>query len=253
MAIADLVTSADQNWDLNIPGDNTVTGSANADAFVLCSDAVTGDDTLNFGKNDSLLTTKKIFDSNNDGIIQFGSNGLLDVDRTSLSNTGADNLTLNGINGNSGLRFLGDREGYYVYADATVRLKGFLEGKVNDDSLTGTSKNDVFFYDTGLGLFLGNDNIYKFGANDRLVTTSQIYDSDNNGFINFGSNHHLDLPGDEGNEPSSPSSDLGGNLHIYDNSGHEIFTLQFDGTNVVNGVTYYIYSLPGGSASTTLP
>lgn len=240
-----LITSAN-SVDMAANGTaDVIVGTSGADAYIVADGAV-GDDTIQtFGKNDTLLTTKKIFDSNNDGIISFGSNGVLDVDRTSGFNPGEDQLTLGGLNPEKGLRYLGTKDGYFVYATATVKPKGSIEGTVNDDALVGTANADKFFYDTALGLDLGSDTITNFGHDDRLITTVALYDSNSDGFINFGVNGVLDLPGSTGPSAGDPSNHLGGQLDVFDTDGNDVVGLFFDGSTTVNGVTYYYYSLDG--------
>ncbi|HKT14897.1 MAG TPA: hypothetical protein VJR87_05770 [Allosphingosinicella sp.] len=247
-----LITSANTNSDLNNPATTTVNGTTDADAFLLDSAANTGDDTLVLQKHDSLLTTRKIFDGNNDGIITFGGNGTLDVDKTGPS-AGQDSLTLPGINPQVGLRYLGSSDGYFVYADASVRLKGFKEGTVGNNALNGTASNDSFFYDTALGLRLGDDTITNFSATDRLITTTKIFDSNGDNIVTFGGDGVLGLPGSQGNEVGSPGGALGGTVQITDTGGNQVTELQHDGVTTVNGVDYYIYSLVGGASNTALP
>lgn len=252
--MTDLVSTA-VLVDGSASGDSVLVGNSSAQAFSFGSGS-TGDDTISsFGKNDSLLVDIKLFDGNNDGIITFGANGVLDLDG---GDKNIDTVVVNGIDGSSGLRYLGTRDGHYAYADATVRPKGVIESKISDDNLTGTNKADTFFFDNALGLFLGNDNIFKFGANDRLVTTSKIYDGNHDGYINFATNQKLDLSGAFGPKDSDPSGDNGpdhpgGQISIYSDAGSTLITqLQYDNVVSHNGVNYYVYSLAGGSNNTSL-
>src|SRR5688572_2437479 len=66
--------------------------------FTNLGSGLAGDETIEgFGKNDTIITFKKIFDGNGDGIIDFGPNGILDIDRVSSKNAGADQITVNGL------------------------------------------------------------------------------------------------------------------------------------------------------------
>ncbi|WP_238247237.1 PQQ-dependent sugar dehydrogenase, partial [Methylobacterium iners] len=62
---------------------------------------------------------------------------------------------------------------------SATRLKpiGAIASTYLSEVLTGTSGRDVFYFDTALGLGLGNDTIRGFAAGDRLVTTTRLYDA----------------------------------------------------------------------------
>jgi len=76
-----LITTATRQ-DVTADGLNgTFFAADGANAFVIENGNV-GDDTfLGWGSNDSLINTRAIFDGNGDGFIQFGGNGVLDIDR----------------------------------------------------------------------------------------------------------------------------------------------------------------------------
>ena len=67
-----------------------------------------------------------------------------------------------------------------------------LEGGAGADTLTGGSGADVFFFDTKAAN-TGVDKILDLATNDFLVTTTKIFDSNNDGVITFGKNKTLDL------------------------------------------------------------
>lgn len=218
-------------------GDDTLIGTSAAQAFVIDNRSSTGQDTITtFGKNDSLLTTEKLFDSNGNDIITFGGDKALDV-----YGQGNDEIKMGGVNPSKGVRYLGEgvQDGvtYYVYATATVRPTGAIEGKVSNDVLKATDAADTFFYDTALGLNLGNDTIVGFGVGDKIVTTSKIWDSNKDGFITFGANGTLQIPGAKGGMKSDLNGD-NGNIAFQDS---DPFKLMFTGTTVKDGVTYYNY------------
>ena len=85
--------------------------------FFFGSAGTTGQDKISdFGKSDVLVTDKAINDKNNDGRITFsGSTVSLDT------GANADKVTLVGIAGSSGLRYLGAIHSDFYYGDATVR------------------------------------------------------------------------------------------------------------------------------------
>jgi len=214
-----------------------ISNEAGASAFRFGNNA--GDDLIeDFGKNDSIITAHKIFDGNGDGIVDFGPNGILDIDRTTAKLAGANQITLQNMDSKQ-IRYLGTKEGFYAYADASVRLAGFTEGTVGDNWFDGGTGAKKFFYDTDLGLNLGGDTIINFGVDDRIVTTSKIYNGPDQGAaITFGHNGVLDLPGRVDGFTGDLGAFQGGQIDLV--GQHEVFLLD---TQTVNGVTYYYYGL----------
>ena len=253
MALGDnsnLFTTADK---VDIENNNTndeIQNTAGATAFTF-SDGKTGDDSLvGFSKNDSIVNYQKIFDGNNDGIINFGANGILDIDRTSPSKAGADQITLQPFEGGvKNLRYLGNKEGtsFHVYADAATlwdldatTTKLVTESKVSNDTFDASKGDNVFLYDTALGLNLGGDKITGFSFGDELVTTTKIHNgADAGALITFGNNGVLDLPGDTDGVKGDVGTTQGGQIDF----GASL-TLSLLSTDVnANGVTYYHYGL----------
>ncbi|EZP65271.1 Calx-beta domain protein [Sphingomonas paucimobilis] len=221
--------------DLTPTENQTVTGGVGPNSFYVSKAPSSGKDVItNFGPNDVLVTDALIRDGNGDGIIAFGSNKRLDLD-----NAGQDNIKFDASV--SALRFLGEScEGVYVYADALVRPKGAIEGRLGDDLISGDvgdAKSDVFFFDNALGINLGDDKIVEFGAKDILVTTSALRDSNGDGIVSFGADEVLDLP------------DAIGELNI---NGKSVKALEFDGSVSQGDVTYYVYSHVGSAADESL-
>jgi hypothetical protein len=216
------------------PSDQSLTGVVGPNTFFFHTGGATGKDTINnFEKVDVLVTDNKLFDGNNDGIITFGKNGVLNLDGPDSG----DSVKLTGINAHKGLRYLGTEDNdCFVYADATVRPKGAIEGTVANDALVGDLpdvKKQVFFFDTALKIGLGNDTITNFGVKDLLVTTTQIVDKNGDGKVDFGADKILDLPNGVGKV-------------TIDNKATSI--LEFDGSTVHNGVEYFVYSKVGSAA-----
>lgn len=210
----------------------TLVGTAGHDSFFFDSAAQSGDDEIaSFGKTDVLVTTRALADGNRDGIIQFGTNHVLNLDKT------GDSISLGGIDGKKGLRSLGqDDDGHSVYADASVRPLKAIEGTLQDNSLAGDRgdrTSNAFFFDTGLGLDLGHDKITGFGARDVLVTTTRLDMTD--GHVAFGPGGELLLPAGTGS------------VAIGSETG-TVGALEFDGAVNHKGVDYYVYSLLGSSA-----
>lgn len=227
-------------------------GAAGATAFVI-ADGDVGDDTfLNFGNDDSLITGRKIFDGNNDGYIQFGGNGVLDVDRTSSKKAGNDQLQLvgTGDNGITEIRYLGTKGGQFVYADSSTRRNlideygefTVREGTVGDDMIDAGAGATLILHDNALGLNLGGDTINGFGDDDLLVSTQLLFDSDKNQTVTFGKNLILDVSGANGPQSSDPTTGPGGQL---DMNAPDRVSIEYLGSSDIDGVTYFYYGTAG--------
>ncbi|MEG3166552.1 cadherin-like domain-containing protein [Sphingomonas sp. PB2P19] len=223
--------------------DDSLTGPAYHNTFYFDNAAGgTGDDSItNFAKDDIIVVSEALRDSNNDGIITFGRNKLFDLG-------GGDTVKVD--SGTTSLRFLGEAcEGSFVYADAKVRPLKAKEGFVlSNDTLTGdaaNSKTDIFFCDTALDLNLGADKIVNFGSSDILVTTTKLRDGNNDGRVNFGHNGLFDLPGGLGGPGDPGTAGEGGTLGISSTSAATVGVIEFDGSVMHGGVTYYVYSAVG--------
>lgn len=230
---------------------DTYQAADGANAFVIANGNVGDDLFLGWGANDSIINNRQIFDGNGDGFIQFGANGVLDIDRTSRRNAGQDQLQLAGDNANiTELRYLGSKNGGFVYADSAT-LKNLwepfgrtnvIEGTVGDNTFDMSGGAKVLFHDNALGLNLGGDTINNFGDDDLLVTTSMIFDSDSNQTVTFGQNDVLDISGSNGPSASDPQGGPGGQLNFTSQT-----SVTYLGSNEINGVTYYYY----GTANST--
>lgn len=203
----------------------------------------TGKDTIvGFGKTDILVVDATVFDSNSNGIITFGKNGVLDLDGSS------DTVRFTG--GPKTLRLIGtDEDGHSVYADGSVRPKSVKEGTLADDMLNGGAgdkKKDVFLFDTNLDVNWGHDTIKNFGAKDFLVTTSRLYDADNDGRIVLSATGVLGLNGnsyfDAAHGGNVGSANPFGDVTLTGVTGAAIQSLAFDGAINRGGVMYYVYS-----------
>lgn len=251
-----LITTATRQ-DVTADGLNgTFFAADGANAFVIENGNV-GDDTfLGWGSNDSLINTRAIFDGNGDGFIQFGGNGVLDIDRTSRRNAGQDQLQIVGENDAAilELRYLGAKNGGHVYADsATLKnlwvpfgAANVIEGDVTNDTFNMAAGARVLLHDNALGLNLGGDMINGFGSDDLLVTTSELFDSDTNQTVTFGNNGVLDTSGANGPAATDPSTGPGGQLG-FDN----VTSVTYLGSNVINGTTYYYYGTPDSEFNPT--
>jgi hypothetical protein len=238
---------------------STYDGSGGANAFVVADGAV-GDDTFeNFDNDDSLITGRQIFDGNGDGFIQFGPNGVLDVDRTSSRRPGEDQLQLVGSGDNTitELRYLGTKGGNFVYADSsTLRdleavygQSTVVEGTVASDTINAANGATFILIDNALGLNLGGDTINGFGDDDLLVTTSQLFDSNRDDTVTFSNNLVLDLSGSDGPQSSDPSTGPGGQIDLNDDDQQSVAYL---GSNTIGDVTYYYYGTAGSTFDPTV-
>lgn len=213
-------------------GDDSFIGGGGRDRFNYSLAAETGSDTIiDFMKVDLFVSDAALRDGNRDGRIAFGPNSVLDLDGAG----GDDTVTFTGLDPASGLRFLGRLEdGGFAYADAATRPMGAIEGMLGDSMLMGRAGEQVFFFDTALGLDFGDDRITGFGSEDLIVTTTAIADGDGDGRIDFGGDRTLDL------------SD-GASVRINDGA---VRALEFDGSVTQNGATYFVYSRVGSDAGT---
>jgi Ca2+-binding RTX toxin-like protein len=207
-------------------GDDQYIGGGGRDRFEYSLAADTGDDTIiDFMKVDLFVSDARLRDGNNDGRITFGPNSVLDLG-------GGDTVAFTGLNPASGLRFLGQLpDGDFAYADAATRPTGAIEGGLGDQTLNSGMGEQVFFFDTALGLDFGNDRITSFGTEDLLVTTTALDDADGDGRIDFGGNRLLDFA-------------EGGSVRI--NNG-AVRSLEFDGSVTQDGVEYFVYSRVGST------
>lgn len=230
--------------------DIEVTGepASTATAFVIADGAVGDDVFLGFGNDDTLITGRKIFDGNGDGLIQFGKNGLLDIDRTSSKKAGEDQLRLVGSADDAimEIRYLGAKEGQHVYADSSTRLglAGALtghtvrEGGVTNDAI-GTAGATAVLYDNALGLDLGDDVISGFGDDDLLVFTRKLHSADADGSIELEAGDTIGVSGALGPRASDAANGPGGRIDLGE------VDLDYLGSAQIGGVTYYFYGTEG--------
>ncbi|KQN92123.1 hypothetical protein ASE90_05185 [Sphingomonas sp. Leaf67] len=254
----DAVVTTSTIATVNANGSADTYAATGPTAFVF-AEGPTGDDAfIGFGSDDVILTTRALFDGDNDGYISAGANGIIDIDRTSAENAGEDNVVIASELPTSNpfeLRILGSKGGQFAYADGATRKnlwaqfgqENVLEGTIGNDTISAAGGPRVILHDNGLGLNLGGDTISGFGADDLLVTTRQLYDGNDDGTIGFGRNRVLDTSGTGGPNASDPSDGLGGQLKFVDST---IRSVEYLGSQEINGVTYYYY---GTSGSTFVP
>ncbi|MBD8678338.1 nucleoside hydrolase-like domain-containing protein [Sphingomonas sp. CFBP 13720] len=206
-------------------GDQTFRASNDANSVFVRLDRDTGSDRIaDFASDDVLVLS---------GALKGGTpttkNGWLTLD------TDGDRLHLGDV---AALRLLGRSDtGLAVYADAAVRPTGAIEGTLGDDRLVsgrGNGRTDSFFFDTALGIALGDDDLIHFGRRDELVTTSKLFDGNNDGILSFGRNDGLDLV------HSATSGSLG-HVRIFDDAGDQVTSVLLDRVEEYDGVSYFVY------------
>ncbi len=114
---------AGNDWIDGGKGNDVLTGGAGNDVFFFDNKGTSGVDRItDFGSGDKLMLTAALRDGNRDGIITFGSNGVLNLDSSSKG----DRVTLEGVDPAAGLKFAGMENGYYVYVlnEPTAALHG---------------------------------------------------------------------------------------------------------------------------------
>lgn len=214
---------------------NVLTGKGGADLFEIRNAGVSGSDRIaDFGRSDVLAVDKTLVDNNNDGIITWSGSLVVDA-------SDGDKVTFAGLSGGSGLRLLGSADGLTYYGASTTRPTAasgqkVYESRIGNDTFAGSTKataTDVFFFDTNNAApGQGADHV-NLTARDILVTTTKIADNNDDGIIQFGS--AVDLSGN------------GGSV-VLTNGAASLSAIEFDGSLVKNGVTYYVYSNVGSAA-----
>lgn len=123
--------------------------------------------------------------------------------------------------------------------DGIDRPVNAIESTGGDDTLRGHAGADNFFFDTAASKHLGRDAIQGFTQLDRIVTTSQLVDSNGDGIIKMNSSDRLFLPGNDENPESI------GSLKVFYEDGAALSTLQFVGEQIHEGHSYFLYAAMG--------
>ncbi|MDD1453155.1 Ig-like domain-containing protein [Sphingomonas sp. H160509] len=230
--------------DVSAVGDQLVSGPAYHNSFLVDSAGESGHDRITgFAHDDILVTSIALLDGNGDGVIGL-KNGVAKLDIL-----GSDSIQIDGL---TGLRSLGDSAtGLHIYADADVRPVNAVEGTLGNDMLRGDSGDTIgqaFFYDTALDINLGSDRIINFGSKDVIVTTSALLDGNRDGVIAFGGSGKVSLMGGSGASGDKAVSGEAGSVALSNVDDAPINKIEFDGSVVHEGATYYVYSLVGSTA-----
>ncbi len=117
---------------------------------------------------------------------------------------------------------------------------GSLVGTYANDTMVGTAAADTFFFDTATGLAGGSDQVRNFGAGDRIVMTSALYDDNADGRIRSNASDRFNLPGVTGDPMEST-----GMLKVTGASGGIVSNLQLIEEVVHDGIHYYVYGMAG--------
>ncbi|PXA88572.1 hypothetical protein DMC47_29925 [Nostoc sp. 3335mG] len=112
---------AGNDWLDGGKGNDILTGGAGDDIFFFDNKGTSGVDRItDFSVGDKLMLTAALRDNNRDGIITFGSNGVLNLDASSRG----DRIVMDGVDPGMGLKFAGMENGYYVYVLNTGGIDG---------------------------------------------------------------------------------------------------------------------------------
>ncbi|MFC5556094.1 CARDB domain-containing protein, partial [Methylobacterium iners] len=142
---------------------------------------------------------------------------------------------------------LGDAVTVTLNVDPVVdKPTGTVQSGPSNETLQGTAARDVFLFDTAMGLGLGNDTIRNFSSGDRIVTTSRLYDANEDGSVSSGSSDRFSLP----DAIYDAISDTG-SLKVFSSTGRVVSNLVLMGSEVHDGVTYYSYAASGDPVTST--
>lgn len=132
------------------------------------------------------------------------------------------------------------------FAAGDTKPIGAFQSTNSNETFQGTAAADVFLFDTAVGLALGSDGIRNFGSGDRIVTTTAIFDSNNDGVIRANSSDRFLLPGvfDQSGVDST------GSLKLFSQTGKAMSSIMLVGTDVHDGVTFYVYAANGDLTAT---
>ena len=121
----------------------------------------------------------------------------------------------------------GDNSKLITTADNTIMLNNGT-----NDTVANTTGATAFSFSAGN---TGDDQIENFGKNDTILNYQKIFDGNNDGIIK-GSNGNITL------------ANGAGSVALTDIDGNALTTIEFDGSVVRDGITYYVYSAVGSDA-----
>jgi serralysin len=254
-------TAASLSLDVHTapPANQVYTGTKAADTFVATSgsnwtiDGGNGNDTLTGANGNDIL----LGGAGNDRLMGGGGSNLVDggggVDTAlfaskrgdySFIKTG-DGLAVKGIGADvSDIIDIIKGVEAFEFLGGAGRPAGAITSTYASETLTGMKgliTHDTFYFDTSAGLALGGDTIKNFGNGDRLVTTSKIYDGNNDGIIAIKSGASFTLPGTS----TDAVADSVGSVKLLTDAGNSVSNIKFLGTDYHDSVTYYVYAALG--------
>lgn len=250
--------AASLNLDVHTapPVNQTYTGTAAADTFTATSGSnwtisgLGGNDKLTGATGNDML----LGGDGNDRLIGGGGNDTLDggagTDTVVLSGKRGDYsfvkttaglvVTGSGTGASDGVDFLKGVE-TIEFLSGSGRPAGALVSTYASETLTGmkgSTAHDIFLFDTDAGLALGSDAIKNFGSGDRLVTTSKLFDANNDGRITASKGDKFILSGTNGDAVD----DSAGVLKIFNDNGKAVSNIKLLGSELHDGVTFYSYA-----------
>lgn len=192
----------------------------------------------------------------NDRLTGGGGNDVLN------GGAGVDMAVFDGARGDYGFRFVGgELEIRDLRADAPSGVDRLIDieqltfggkngvpsaaivGTHANETLTGSAGADVFFFDTATGLGGGSDLIRNFGAGDRIVMTSALYDDNADGRIRANASDRFVLP----SVTTDPAGSTG-TLKITGASGGVLSNLHLIEQIAHDGIDYFVYGLTSDNA-----
>ncbi|GJD97769.1 hypothetical protein OCOJLMKI_5002 [Methylobacterium iners] len=219
------VATSGVSWTINgLGGNDTLTGAERADTLI----GGEGDDRLAGGGGADTIEGGL----GRDTVVFAGSRGDYSVVKSGagLSVTG----THTGASDATDLITGAER---FAFAGGAGAPAGALLSTDLSEVLTGTSGRDVFYFDTALGLGLGNDTIRGFAAGDRLVTTSRLYDANEDGRVSANSSDRYLLP----DTVYDGVSDTG-SLKVLTATGGVVSSLRHLGEVAQDGLVFQVYA-----------
>lgn len=154
--------------------------------------------------------------------------GFENIDGSQANDWLSGNNAANRLTGNDGDDRLDGRGGNDVLLGGAGR--DILNGGTGDDRMNGGADADAFVVDSAVNQ--GRDRIDAFGADDFVLTTKALPDTNGDGIIGFGRNGVLNI----GTSTT---------VKMFAENGKAISALEYDGTVTVEGTTYHAYSLLG--------
>ncbi|WP_238246074.1 beta strand repeat-containing protein [Methylobacterium iners] len=212
-------------------GNDVLTGNAGADTL----NGGTENDVLTGGEGNDILDGGADLDTvvlsgrRSDYAVAKGSDGLIVSDLRAGGPDGIDTVL--------------NVEAFQFLGGQTTPI-GTIQNSFASQTLQGTSGQDVFLFDTALGLSLGNDTIRNFGAGDRLVTTTRLYDANEDGRVTANGSDRFLLP----DLVYDGVSDTG-SVKVFSTTGRAVTNLVLAETTVRDGISYHSYAALGDTTS----